>query len=349
MKEQKNNVVIGVINWDCSLPRDTFFGSFISKTLSPAEYRERVPYYADRLEDGTIAFHRRTLQEYEKEMQYAIDAGIHYFAYCWYGADSKKQTERLTDGPGSLVDDYVNELTFARKLHVQSSLKRQLKLCGILSVSHPYTDEELTELAEHMKQEYYQTVDERPLVYIFSDVKLVSIIARLREICMRVGTKKPYIALLTDESRLPKELSELLDGVSGYSCPKGNITTYAELTDAVITANSNRAQCGLDVIPHFSVGWNPKPRITNPVPWYPYEYVEYVDKITKEEYLEAAQRFADWISNHREQIHNNHILTYAWNEFEEGGYICPTFRADGSVNTSMLDVFAQMIGKWNEV
>ena len=34
-----------------------------------------------------------------------------------------------------------------------------------------------------------------------------------------------------------------------------------------------------------------------------------------------------------------HILAFAWNEFEEGGMICPTYNEDGGVDLSRLKAF----------
>ncbi len=39
--------VVGVVNWDCSLPSDTWFGYYATRSLSPAKYRYATPYYAD--------------------------------------------------------------------------------------------------------------------------------------------------------------------------------------------------------------------------------------------------------------------------------------------------------------
>ena len=346
MIKQKKDIVIGVINWDCSLPQGTYFGSWISKTLTPKQYADKVPYYADKLEDGTVTFHNRSVEEYEREMQYAIDAGINYFAYCWYGADSNKKLAPLTDGPACLVDDYVHELTLARRLHVESSLKNKLKLCGILSIAHPYTDEELVDLAECMKQEYYQDVNGQPLVYIYGNIELKNIITRVRNICAMIGTKAPYIVLMINGNELPKEAEGLIDGVSAYGCVKGEIAKYEQLVEEVIAGNSKRTECGVDVIPHFTVGWNPEPRITNPVPWVTYGEAQYIQEITEEEYLDGAECLKNWMKEHQTDIYNNHILTFAWNEFEEGGYICPTMNEDGSANTEKLEAFAKMIEKW---
>ena len=37
---------IGVVNWDASLPPDTYFGMHTSRPPCPEKYRTRTPFYA---------------------------------------------------------------------------------------------------------------------------------------------------------------------------------------------------------------------------------------------------------------------------------------------------------------
>ena len=59
---------IGVVNWDASLSRDSFFGYYQLRTLSPAKYRTWVPFYADILDENKIDCHWRTVEKYEREL-----------------------------------------------------------------------------------------------------------------------------------------------------------------------------------------------------------------------------------------------------------------------------------------
>ena len=75
---------IGVINWDASLTGDTYFGYYQTRSLSQKKYRTWVPFYADLIDEERISYHWRSAGEYGRELRYAIDAGIDYFAYVWY-------------------------------------------------------------------------------------------------------------------------------------------------------------------------------------------------------------------------------------------------------------------------
>ena len=75
---------IGAINWDAALPRDTYFGRWAARSLSASEFRCRVPYFAHIADDGAVQFPPRSQADFDRELAYAADAGIDYFAYCRY-------------------------------------------------------------------------------------------------------------------------------------------------------------------------------------------------------------------------------------------------------------------------
>ena len=216
--------VVGAVNWDCSLPSDTWFGHYATTSLGPAHFRHCTPYYADVKGPDRIDYHWRTVEEYEREMQYAIDAGIDYFAYCWYG---------------------------------------ELK---------PEDGKDFTPVE-----------------------------VRRENVCDR-------------------HVWEL--------------------------ATARRAATGMHLIPTFTLGWNPSPRLEHPVPWCGYGKTRYMRPATEAEWLQGARELADWIRAHRTSCPTGHILSFAWNEFEEGGWICPTWRPDGRPDTSRVEAFRKVGDLW---
>lgn len=167
-----SSIQIGVINWDSALPPDTFFGHYMVRSLSPACYRDRVPYYADVASNGTsLTFRVRTAADFDRELQYAMDAGIDYFAYVWYGEEKLGELGYAPTDP-TYVSDKVWELSALRKMHADSPLRDRIRLCAILSV-HPFTDAELHRLAREMQQTYYQQYNGRPLTYLYSGYRKI--------------------------------------------------------------------------------------------------------------------------------------------------------------------------------
>ncbi len=333
---------IGVVNWDCSLPPNTFFGSYFAKTLSFKKWRTRVPYYADILSEDNICCHMRTAEEVDVELQYAIEAKIDYFAYVWHTDDKTAKPDpnikTSVTWPHAWTQDY------ARKLHQKSELNKKIKLCAILLCGHPYTESDYASLAKEMKEEYYEKVDGRPVVYLFGGYR-TDVIEILRQFPNQYNTADPYVVFMNNGVESSDGDYSKADAVSAYCCSnKGkNIATYAELLDRQIAYNEDRKKYGVNIVPSFTVGWNPIPRIETVVPWVSYSQRVYSERATAAELEEGAKKLADWICQNRDHVKIDHILTFAWNEFEEGGYICPTYNEDGSINLECIHAFAQAV------
>ena len=340
-----SSLKIGVINWDgCPNSDTTYFGTYSAKSLSNPKYADRVPFYADRAKDGTISFHDRTQEEFDTELTYAAEAGIDYFAYVWY-------TERSVfteNEPVSETARHVHELTRIRRLHKNSPKNTTVKMCALLS-AHPITDEELDDLALTMQESYYQDMDGRPLVYLFSGYHK-ELILRLQEACRRAGTPLPYIVPCSEnQPARPGETYDLADGISAYCIPtdEEDCPTAEDFIRATIEKNSLMLTYPLDMIPMYSAGWNPSPRVDSPVPWYQYSEKQYAPASQADQLEPRAKALAQWLQE--KSVKPRHILTFAWNEFEEGGFLCPTRFADGSVNSSNVVAFRRVVDFWKSI
>ena len=97
------------------------------------------------------------------------------------------------------------------------------------------------------------------------------------------------------------------------------------------------------------MGWNPTPRIKHTVPWVTYPDGIYAPPTTVEELFTAANRLKSWTEEHRNLCPTGHVLTFAWNEFEEGAWICPTLGKDTTTSdTHYRDAFAQIAANWKK-
>ncbi len=331
----------GCINWDSANP-DTYFGNYTLNSLKASP--ERLPYYTCITEDG-YAFVERTQEDYDRELQYAIDAGIDFFAYCWYTKDIIKSP---TYPKHDAIAEHLPELTKARFLHMNSQLREKIKLCAIIT-SHEATDEDYSELIAAMQEPYYEkTPDGRPLVLVFNILTDEAAIGLER---ILLETKKaglePYVVGLDvfSNSVISEEQNKVLqkvDALSAYADVANRITAFSELVDWLIDENAHRATRGKTVFPHFSSGWNPEPRIKNPVPWVTYRDVDYAKPASAQELIDGAIKLKKWLNENKDICNDDYVLTFAWNEFEEGGWICPTLAPDGSVDTERVEAFAEI-------
>lgn len=327
------NARIGIINWDACLPPNTYFGGYASASLSDVRFRNRVPFYADATED-VITFHKRTQEEFDLELIFAEKAGIDYFAYCYYrGAPmtDDSQTETADNG----TERHLHELNEARKLHSASALRERVKMCFIFA-NHTFDDEDYAFACREMQKPYYEKIDGRPLVYFFGGYNGARI-SKLSRFADKAGLK-PFIAFI-DNGPADDERRPLSDAVSFYGISKSGITEFGELADYALEEIEKRKRYGKQIIPTLTLGWDPRPRILHPVPWYGYPDKSYAPRPTEKELTDYARKTKEWINANASFTETGHVLVFAWNEFEEGGWLCPPTGADGKPDLTDIIAF----------
>ena len=330
---------IGVINWDASLTGDTYFGYYQTRSLSQKKYRTWVPFYADLIDEERISYHWRSAGEYGRELRYAIDAGIDYFAYVWYPTEGSILHVQRTPNDCS---HRVHELTYARRLYETSTLTDRIGMCAILS-GHPFSERDLAELVDAFEKPYYEKIDGRPLLYVYPG-NTAETVNSIHVMCKTRGIPKPYtVPLFVSSDILPQA-----DALSAYATANSeDIDRYEALCRIAVERDLMRLQNGKPIIPLFSVGWNPSPRLDRMTPWTTdaagssiYRHVRYAPAPTEPELTAGAKAFAAHIKNNVGEMFAGHILTFAWNEFEEGGFICPTYTEAGDINDAQVRAFA---------
>ncbi len=330
-KNSMEKLRIGVINWDNQLPDNTYFGFHTAKSLSPSQFKDRVPYFAQRNFEN-ITFNNRTLKDYDTELQYAVDAGIDYFAYVWYPKEASKNHIPSSEKDCS---HKVFELRKAMEMYMKSPLNKKIGFCAILS-AHPFTDNDLKEVATAMKKPFYEKINGRPLVYIFGGCRN-DFVLKFKKICAECDVAEPFAVAMCNDGVADNENNDGIDALCAYAATTGNVTDYAEHINDVLDKNTNRNEAYTS-IPFFSLGWNPTPRIVTPVPCIKYRDIDYAPSPIGSEIINGGKRLCEYIKQNRRAENPNHILTFAWNEFEEGGWLCPTYLENG-IDDSKIKAF----------
>jgi len=94
-----------------------------------------------------------------------------------------------------------------------------------------------------------------------------------------------------------------------------------------------------------TAGWNDKPRYENPAPWAKGS-PDYTLPPTPAELADHLADALEWTGRNRAAATPaNTVLIYAWNEHDEGGWLCPTLNPDGSANNSRLAAIAARLKK----
>jgi len=346
-----SNLRVGVIYWDRTGSSKTYFGHHITNTLSPKKFRDRTPYYADIEAEDKVSFHVISQEEYDRELEYAVEAGIDYFAYTWNSSEKNDRREFIGTTEELLKAQLDEEDNTRRRLHAKSRLRDKIKLCAYILCGNKYSDADVLELMNEMKQDHYEKIDFRPLVILYGGYN-PEWIERLNKAADENGVNRPYIAFENTGSRVPDGDCSKADAVTAYSFlyyRKSDDDTYRDFYTRNIEVNENRMKSGIRIIPHFSFGWDPSPRIERPVPWYSgYERVRYMPKPSPDELKTGADMFCGWIEANKNERILDHILIFAWNEFEEGAWICPTYDEKLGLDTSRIAALRDIVGSWKE-
>ena len=312
----KEPITIGAIRWDAWYGHSDDENDVchqVENTLSQPKYHWRAPFFARINEEGDIRFSPLTQEVFDTEMRYAKDAGIGYFAYVWYEGG----------------------LGLAHKFHTTSALRKDVPLCACLdnnAIGREYARKELEAL---FKTDYYKTVlGGRPLMYYFGrndealKKRIADDIAFYRDLCARLGIPAPYAVIMGVGPEFVEAVGG--DALSRYAIGARDGQSYASLDAAAKEIWERHSHLGPDNVLPLTAGWHPQPRHERPVKWMPVSADSYAAYATAEE---IGQHVADAISFLNDPAHDacspaKTAILYAWNEHDEGGWICPTIAVD---------------------
>jgi hypothetical protein len=320
---------IGTIRWDAYYetkePKSP--SSQVARALSPQEYHHIAPFFAKVTTKGDIKFDEYTLDIWEKEADYAIDAGIDYFAYCWYRDNDLLST--------------------ARKHHVQSEKHDNIKMCAILGVN-PMDNITMQQLYSAMKEEYYiKNESGNPLVYVYGGFNSLDKdgVAHLRQEAREAGVEKSlFVSVMMpilDLEKCEKIKVCGYDAVSFYSnVPISPAMQYEEFAHSTELRNETVSKycknLQLKIIPSFNAGMATKPRLDHPVSWASGYGGNFTTWGTPTQIAAHAENVINWAKEHSKLVGVDFVISYAWNEHDEGGWLCPTLTTDEN-GTPILD------------
>lgn len=310
---------VGVIRWDAwygrnnvTVSKDSVL-SQVEKTLSPAKYHFRAPFFAKVTKEGNIEIPEYTQAIFDQEMQYAIDAEIDYFAFLMYDDDMKT----------------------ARNFYKSSQYNSQIKMCCVIS---PGQDRFRKEVVSLFQESYYMTVlNQRPLLYIYIDSDeqwnyVKNDIGYYRTECEKLGLQAPYVAIMSSS---PKKVADVYgDAASRYGISASNGAPFSDIVSKAKTMWKVNRLAATQVIPNISFGWHTVPRYENPVKWMTVGQNSYAQYATDEELYQFTKDALDYLKddNNKESTKANTVIVYAWNEHDEGGWVCPTIEVDKNGN-----------------
>jgi hypothetical protein len=313
-----HSVAVGAIRWNGVYAETTVLAQE-NGCLGPNQYHFRAPWWSVA-GSNTIAV-QGNASTMDAEIDYAAAAKI-YWAFFYYGS-------ALT-----------GEMNRAFTLFQASPKKNLVKWCfawASFGVFNNDIDGNLATIVSLVSQSNYQTVmNGRPLVYLYDDgngTNSVSRIAAFRAACVASGLANPYIAVMSGSptQALSIKIANGLDAITTYAYQKNENTTFDVLRVAV-EANWYAQLAVSEMIPNCMFGWQPQPRGAT-------AYYDYPIPVQISNHLQSAVNFS-YVN-----CPSLAVIAYAWNEFSEGGWLCPTY-VDGTLaDTTHLDAAAAVAAR----
>lgn len=343
--EKENNIFdekcpVGAIRWDAYFSTENgsdkvTVSKEVSKTLSPNIFHSHAPFFAKTVDKDKLIFNEPTQEQFDYECELAVDAGIDYFAYCWY---------RNSDA-----------MSYARRQHTKSVWRDKIKMCAIIGV-YTLDEESIDELASNCNEDFYLKIFDRPVIFVFGAINISAAhVENVKAKVIEKSGKEPYFIAMIGADVLNAYNYKLLgyEALTSYSCfPNGEGWTYQQLLEKAERNNEIFRSLNdiIDYAPHITCGLDFRPRALNPVWWMGGKNFAYTG--TGEEIYQHARKTLQKAKNVPA------ALIYAWNEHDEGGWCCPTLTVDENGNTvtdengnnvmdrSHLDAIKKAIGEY---
>ena len=106
--------LIGAIKWDGMHGDEDEIGAYVQETLGPERWHYRLPFYAKIVGKDKVLLDCTPQEVVDKEIQYAANGGLDYWAYVVYPTDDPKRKYINKGLEGYLKSKYRNRIRFLR-------------------------------------------------------------------------------------------------------------------------------------------------------------------------------------------------------------------------------------------
>ncbi|MEY4086593.1 MAG: hypothetical protein RLZZ405_781 [Verrucomicrobiota bacterium] len=325
---------VGAIRWDAWSGGGVT--AQVERTLEPASHRLRLPWFATVDAAGRAHIDGSAPGVMEREIAYAQEAGLDYWAFLAYPE--------------------ADAMSSALARYLRSPRRGELGFCLILhqtlSVPADRWPAELTRTLKLLKEPGYQQVDGRPLIYAF-DVKLDNPTVKRRFDELRAAAKAgggdPYFVYMgwNPVRDYRTHAAEGFAAVSAYAHP-GAEPVFAKYVDdferhSWMNALSNQ----VPYVPLVTTGWDKRPRQDHPVSWE--KDAAYANQRTfpatakPDEIAVHLARALAFVKANPRICPARTLIIYAWNEHDEGGWLCPTWTPSGQADDSRVQAIRKVL------
>lgn len=284
------------------------------RNLQDPKWAERLPFFAKVVSENPrrVDVYADSPEVMDQEIAFAKQSGLDYWAFLYYHD--------------------VPEMNRSLDLYRNNPRRGDIRYAMILAGTRPYTKESPWEaqidmmVRDSAEPNYQRVLDDRPLIFLFlwgdkhhpawlwgSVAQARAAMDSLRARFRQAGLGNPYIAAMRGDVKECHEYREQLglDAVTAYT--NFGKTDYADLAASNVAWWDLAAALGSPAVLPVSCGWG-GPRPSGPIMQQP----------TAEQFKQHVRTARRWIDEHPTVAPSRALLFYAWNEFDEGGFLCPT-------------------------
>ena len=345
---------LGAIRFDAWYdPTDTIDQQCAAALSQPAWYTRSPPNAV--VTNGQVSWPLAEQAVLDSEILAAVRSGLDFWAF-----DSFK--------PGG-------GLNRALSLYLSSSLQTSVQFCMLGQSSNwadpsgvnGYSDVIDRDVSLMSHARYLRVLDGRPVYFVLdassSQTALLpgagvqQAISYIRQSAIATGAGNPYIIWLSGAAfaiynNVPAAVQVGADAAGAYASPRvaGTPENFMDLVATTESDWTDRSLSGLDMVATGMTGWDQRPLIEAPQPFYPIpagvNVNDYYDAGTPQQIAEHVGDLLAFTASHTTACPSGLALIYAWNELVEGGWLMPTWSEAGP-DTSRVDAVGLQVGAWS--
>lgn len=334
-------ILAGVIRWPAWYEQSANSRAAQNNLGLDANFHYRAPWFSQIVSPYKINCNG-SQSNLDLELQLAAQAGIDYFAWVWYGGETGATPTGMQTAFG---------------MYQASSYKALVKWCAIVEPfdfgsTGSYSTQISYWVSQFSQSNYQKVLTNRPLIYILWDTNSFAsnwassytntsaMVSAMQTACAAASLGNPYFVIQTDYgSAAPILAGWPANAVGSYgpvSTASALPNTFSDLDALQQTNWTNMATVG-SIVPNCADGWDTRPRKEHQTPWIaagvPRSGMSaYFPQATPTQMATHLQAAVTYIDAHSSTCPANTLLTYAWDECDEGSGIIPTL-GDPPVNT----------------
>lgn len=196
-----------------------------------------------------------------------------------------------------------------------------------------------------------KVLDGRPLMYYYLNtsnkkqnmILVADEIKYYRAYCTSLGLKEPFAVVMNITG---SETSSIFgDAASRYSFSGTSDQTFESFINGVQRTYEGYQKAGFQYVPPTTFGWHAEPRYKNPVSWMNVNENSWVPYPTEEEMYNHISYALSYLDHPSAEMFTkaNTLIFYAWNEHDEGSWLCPTLKVDADGNQLYNEDGSKMI------